>query len=158
MTFQPDASLFSNLTGKTVIVTGGANGIGLETALQYYAHGTNIVVADLASTKPVANEVINQLGDVSRALFVAVDITIWGEVRDLFAQAFKAFGAVDIVVANAGIMESRRFFDFSVDGNGDLQDDGFGRVIDVNLKGTMNSVCDLLFLPFFPNEGMYKLK
>ncbi|KAF7544841.1 hypothetical protein G7046_g9701 [Stylonectria norvegica] len=61
-------------------------------------------------------------------------------MQALFAAAVERFGRVDIVVANAGIMESRRFFDFEVDEGGKLREDGAGRVIDVNLKGTMNTL------------------
>jgi NAD(P)-dependent dehydrogenase (short-subunit alcohol dehydrogenase family) len=129
----------TDLTGKSVIITGAANGIGLETALQYYAKGANIVIADLASSQTTAEEAINRLEDPSRALFVPVDITRWDELGRLFAETNQRFGRVDIVIANAGIMESSRFFDFHVDEKGELKDDGFSRVIDVNLKGTMNS-------------------
>ncbi|KAI5461488.1 hypothetical protein BGZ63DRAFT_356444 [Mariannaea sp. PMI_226] len=145
MSFEPDQSLFSNLTDKTVIVTGGANGIGLETALQYHANGANVVIGDLASTRKAANEAISRFSDASRVLFVPVDITLWDSVRDLFASARKRFGTVDIVIANAGTMESCGFFDFNVDENGELKDDNFGRIIDVNLKGTMNTLKHAVF-------------
>ncbi|CAM1508107.1 Fc.00g049550.m01.CDS01 [Cosmosporella sp. VM-42] len=140
MSFTPDQSLLSSLPGKTAIVTGGANGIGLELVRQYHSHGANIVIADLPNSRPSAEAAIKTFGDDTRALFVPVNITIWEDVRRLFAAAIERFGKVDIVVANAGIMEERKFFDFDVDENGELRDDGAGRVIDVNLKGTMNTL------------------
>ncbi|KAH6893220.1 hypothetical protein B0T10DRAFT_559220 [Thelonectria olida] len=139
------ASLTADLTGKSVIITGAANGICLETALQYYANGANIAIADLASSQNSAEETIRRLDDPSRALFVPVDITRRDDMGGLFAKTVERFGRVDIVVANAGIMESRRFFDFDVDEKGELKDDGFGRVIDVNLKGTMNTLKHAVF-------------
>lgn len=139
MSISPDTSLFSSVAGKTVIVTGGAHGIGLEAIRQYHANGANVVIADLPSARKAAEDAIDDRGDASHALFVPVDIVAWDEVRALFAAAIERFGCVDIVVANAGIMESRGFFDFQVNAKGDLDDDGSGRVIDVNLKGTMNS-------------------
>ncbi|KPM41279.1 hypothetical protein AK830_g5316 [Neonectria ditissima] len=139
MSISPDTSLFRTVAGKTVIVTGAAHGIGLETIRQYHAHGANVVIADLPSARKAAEDAIDDLGDASRALFVPVDIVVWDEVRTLFAAAIKRFGRVDILVANAGIMESRGFFDFEVNAEGYLEDGGSGRVVDVNLKGTMNS-------------------
>lgn len=140
MSFNLDPSLLQSLPTKTVIVTGGANGIGLEAIKQYYHSGANVVIADLANSRQQAEDAIAALGDPSRALFVPVNITIWEEVQQLFKSAIEKFGRVDIVIANAGIMESRKFFDFEVDESGDLRDDAYGRVIDVNLKGTMNSM------------------
>ncbi|KAF7548412.1 hypothetical protein G7Z17_g7070 [Cylindrodendrum hubeiense] len=145
MSFSPDLSLLSGVTGKTAIVTGGANGIGLEAIRQYHANGANVVIADLPSARKAAENAIQSLGDASRALFVPVDIVVWDEVRALFASAIERFGGVDIVVANAGIMESRRFFDFDVNEKGELKDDGFTRIIDVNLKGTMNTLKHAVF-------------
>ncbi|KAH6987793.1 hypothetical protein BKA56DRAFT_280198 [Ilyonectria sp. MPI-CAGE-AT-0026] len=145
MSFSPDPSLLSGVSGKTAIVTGGANGIGLETIRQYHANGANVVIADLESSRKSAEDAIQSLGDGSRALFVPVDIVVWDEVRALFALAIERFGRVDIVVANAGIMESRQFFDFDVNEKGELEDDGSTRVIDVNLKGTMNTLKHAVF-------------
>lgn len=140
MSFNLDPSLLQSLPTKTVIVTGGANGIGLEAIKQYHRNGANVVIADLANSRQQAEDAIAALGDPSRALFVPVNITIWEEVQQLFKLAIEKFGRIDIVIANAGIMESRKFFDFEVEENGDLRDDASGRVIDVNLKGTMNSM------------------
>lgn len=140
MSFTPDPALLRTLPGKTAIVTGGANGIGLEVVKQFHAHGANIVIADLPGAQQAAEKAISSLGDNSRALFAPLNITLWEDVRQLFASTKERFGKVDIVVANAGIMETRRFFDFEVDEEGNLKDDGSSRVIDVNLKGTMNSM------------------
>ena len=116
------------------IVTGGANGIGLEAVRKYHASGANVVIADLPSAQVAADKAIQSLGDdAPRAMFVAVNITDWEEVSALFTCAINKFGRVDIVVANAGIMESREFFDFQTDEAGRLMYDGSSRVIDVNL-------------------------
>ncbi|KAF4991693.1 hypothetical protein FGRMN_7666 [Fusarium graminum] len=124
MSFIPDQSLLTGLAKKTVIVTGGANGIELEAIRKYYANGANVVIADLPS---------------------ALNITDWDDVSALFTSNIKRFGRVDIVVANAGIMESRKFFDFHMNKEGHLIDDGSSRIIDVNLKGTMNTLRHAVF-------------
>jgi NAD(P)-dependent dehydrogenase (short-subunit alcohol dehydrogenase family) len=145
MSFSPDLLLLTSLAGKTVIVTGGANGIGLEVIRKCHANGANVVIADLPSAKDAAEKIILELGNAS-TMFAPVNIAIWDEVSGLYTSAIHRFGRVDIVVANAGIMESRRFFDFEVDSTGKLQDGGWSRVIDVNLKGTMNSELHSLIL------------
>ena len=123
------------------MVTGGANGIGAAIVQGYARLNANIVIADLPSAASSANKIINAIVGSGRAIFVSVDITDWSSMVDLFKTAKSEFGRVDIVVANAGIMETKPFFDFDLDpSTGDLKDEpGLGRVIDVNLKGTMNS-------------------
>lgn len=140
MSFTPNFSLWTSLAGKTAIVTGGANGIGLEVIRKYHASGANVVIADLPSAQPAAERAIRSLGDdAPRAMFVPVNITDWDAVNAMFTSAIDKFRRVDIVVANAGIMESREFFNFQTDEAGRLIEDESSLVIDVNLKGTMNS-------------------
>ncbi|KAF5681272.1 NAD(P)-binding protein [Fusarium heterosporum] len=146
MSFTPDQSLLTALVTKTVIVTGGANGIGLEAIRKYHANGANVVIADLPSARSAAEAAIRTLeDDATRALFVPVNIADFDDVAALFTSTIKRFGCVDIVVANAGIMESRKFFDFHMDEEGHLIDDGSSRVIDVNLKGTINTLRHAVF-------------
>jgi NAD(P)-dependent dehydrogenase (short-subunit alcohol dehydrogenase family) len=132
-----------NLAGKTVIITGGANGIGAETVRLFNSHGANTVIADLERTRAEAESVIRSVQQPTSALFISVNILIWDEMKALFSQCIKHFGRTDIVVANAGIMESQSLFDVAtVDEQGELREstEGFC-VIDVNLKETINSMC-----------------
>lgn len=127
---------------KTVIVTGGAGGIGAQTIRTYYSKGCNVVIADLPLAKDAAESLISSLPEPSRAIYQPTNIVHWEEMRALFREAKKKFGQVDIVVANAGMMESKGFFEFEEDENGELKEPVEGyRVLDVNLKGTMNSKC-----------------
>ncbi|KAL1797628.1 hypothetical protein ACET3X_004234 [Alternaria dauci] len=126
---------------KTVIITGAANGIGAETARTYHIHGCNIVVADLPSSKEAANTLISSLAEPSRAIYHPTDIVSWSDMQSLFRETKKTFGQVDIVVANAGLMESSGFFEFEEDEQGELMEaTEAGKIIDVNLKGTMNTL------------------
>ncbi|CAI7630491.1 unnamed protein product [Penicillium glandicola] len=139
-----NADLFAlrSLSGKTAIVTGGANGIGAETVRLLNSRGANTMVADLERTRPDAETLIQSLQHPECAFFVSVNILVWKEMKLLFAQCIQQFGKVDIVVANAGIMESQKLFDIgNVDEHGELREstEGF-RVIDVNLKGTINTL------------------
>ncbi|CAN9259819.1 unnamed protein product [Alternaria alternata] len=126
---------------KTVIITGSANGIGAKTARTYHEHGCNIVVADLASSSKAANALVSSLPEPSRAIYHPTNIVSWSDMQNLFRETKKTFGQVDIVVANAGLMESKGFFDFEEDEQGELMEAvEAGKIIDVNLKGTMNTL------------------
>jgi NAD(P)-dependent dehydrogenase (short-subunit alcohol dehydrogenase family) len=136
----PRAFRLPNGMPKTVVVTGGAGGIGAQTVRCYYSHGCNVVLADLKMTQEVATELISSLPDPRRAMYHPTNIVEWEDMKSLFRETKKKFGQVDIVVANAGIMESKGFFNFEEDEAGELKEpiEAY-RVVDVNLKGTMNS-------------------
>lgn len=90
-----------DLTGKTAIVTGGANGIGKATALRLAQAGANIVIADLdldAATK-TAQEV-EQEG--VRALAVECNILKDDNLVALVDTTMKTFGSIHILISNAG--------------------------------------------------------
>lgn len=136
-----DTAFLQHLAGKTTIVTGGSNGIGAHTVKLFSSQGSNVVIADLESTVVEAEALIDSLPHPSSALFVPTNILDWEQMKLLFRRTIEHFSRVDIVVANAGIMESKNIFDLvAVDNQGELQEsvEGF-RVLDVNLKGTLNS-------------------
>ncbi|KIW88698.1 uncharacterized protein Z519_10744 [Cladophialophora bantiana CBS 173.52] len=95
------------LKGKTVIVTGVTGGIGGETARTYHNHGSNVVLADLEQMRSFAEAVMASFSEPSRAMFVPVDILDWAQMTSLFRSTKERFGSVNVVVANAGVMESR---------------------------------------------------
>lgn len=136
-----DTSLLQHLEGKVAVVTGGANGIGAQTAKSLSLWGSKVVIADLESTAGEAERLIASLPHPTNALFVPTNVLNWEQMKRLFRRTIERFGRVDVVVANAGIMESRSVFDLrAVDDGGELEEslEGF-RVLDVNLKGTLNS-------------------
>jgi NAD(P)-dependent dehydrogenase (short-subunit alcohol dehydrogenase family) len=140
-TIDETPSLLSNLSSKTAIITGGANGIGAETARLFHSHGANVVIADLPQSQCAADKLIASLSP--RVAFIPTDILDWNSMTKLFAQTKEKFGSLEVVVANAGMMETKHFFDFEgeVDEKGELKEPKEAyRVIDVNLKGTMNSM------------------
>ncbi|KAJ5951917.1 uncharacterized protein N7479_010330 [Penicillium vulpinum] len=137
-----DQAIFSQSSGKTVLITGAARGIGAATAILFNSHGANVVLADLPQLRDSAEEVIQkQMKFSNRAIFVPTNIVNWAELTACFETAITTFGRIDIVVANAGIMESESVLDMdNVDENGHLLESlEAGRVIDVNLKGTLNT-------------------
>ena len=135
-----DPTLLSQAAGKTALITGAANGIGAAIATLYNIHGANVVIADLPSQDSAAAKLISSFKHPENAVFVGVDILNFGQMKDLFKTAEKKFqrGRIDFVVANAGIMETSPVLD--VGGEGELEESlEAWRVIDVNLKGTLNS-------------------
>jgi NAD(P)-dependent dehydrogenase (short-subunit alcohol dehydrogenase family) len=91
------------LQGKSAIITGAANGIGRATAIRFAAEGARVTLNDLdqRALDALVEEISAAAGT---ALAVAGDISNPGEVERLVAEAVAAFGRVDILVANAGII------------------------------------------------------
>lgn len=138
-----DPSLLSSLADKTAIITGAANGIGAETARLFNTHGANVVIADLERTRSTAETLIASMVDPSRAMFVPTNTIEWNQMTHLFRSTVDKFGSVDMMVANAGVMESNPVLDSEdlVDEEGELKEsvEAF-KVIDINLKGTLNTL------------------
>ena len=96
-------------TGKTIIITGAASGIGRATALIFAREGANVVCADIneKGADETAAEV-NRKG--SRALPIKVDVTKRTEVDDMAERAFAAFGRVQFLFNSAGAAIRRAKF------------------------------------------------
>jgi NAD(P)-dependent dehydrogenase (short-subunit alcohol dehydrogenase family) len=138
LTSDIDPELFrGEIGGKTVIVTGGAGGIGAAIVCVFHDHGANVVVADLPSTRQAASTLLaSRPKDKANTMFVEVDIQDWESMKHLYRTTVERFGSVDIVIANAGTMEKLPFFDID---HLDEEPTGAFKVIDINVKGTMNS-------------------
>jgi NAD(P)-dependent dehydrogenase (short-subunit alcohol dehydrogenase family) len=89
--------LTQRLAGKTAVITGGASGIGLATARRLRAEGANIVIGDM---DPVTGA---KAAEEVEGIFVAVNVTDEAQVDNLFDEAVKKFGTLDIAFNNAGI-------------------------------------------------------
>jgi 3-hydroxybutyrate dehydrogenase len=99
------------LKGKTAIVTGAASGIGKEIAIVFAREGANVAIADLdqKAAQATAKE-IDSSG--KRALGVAMDVANEEQVEAGTAKVIDAFGALDILVSNAGIQIVAPIVDF----------------------------------------------
>ncbi len=90
--------------GKTVIVTGGASGIGLATAIRLGAEGAKIIIADLSLEKSkVAAREVAAAGSPGVS-FITCDVSKEAEVRKCVSFALEKTGRWDAVVNNAGLM------------------------------------------------------
>ncbi|HEY79040.1 MAG TPA: SDR family oxidoreductase [Dehalococcoidia bacterium] len=89
--------------GAVAVITGAASGIGRSTALALAKLGTDIVVADIDDARmEEVSQAIENLG--RRALIVHCDVSQDASVKNLAAQTLSAFGRVDLLMNNAGVM------------------------------------------------------
>ena len=113
------------LNNKSAIVTGGAGGIGRATALALAAEGAHVAVVDLRqeSAEAVARE-ITQAGGT--AVAVVADVSSESDIERVVAETVGAFGTIDIVFNNAGIIRRTTVVETSAD--------EWDRVFQVNVK------------------------
>src|SRR3954464_9709653 len=89
--------------GRVAIVTGAGQGIGRAVAERFAADGGSVVVADLRhETAQAVVDAISATG--GRALAVTADVTKTADTERLAAAALDAFGSIDVLVNNAGIL------------------------------------------------------
>ena len=122
----------SSPSNKVAIVTGASRGIGAAIAERLARDGFTVLInysGDAAPAEALVEE-IERAGGQARA--VQADVSDPAAVRRMFDAAEAAFGGVDVLVNNAGIMALKPV--------AEMEDDGFDRLIAVNLKGTFNTL------------------
>ena len=112
------------LDGRTAIVTGGAKGIGLAIVRRLVAEGARVMIADIdEAAGAAAVEAVSSDGEVR---FTPTDVSERLDVHNLVARTIDAFGSINALVNNAGIVHAADFLD--------LEEADFDRVLGVNLK------------------------
>jgi 3-oxoacyl-[acyl-carrier protein] reductase len=114
------------LTGRTAVITGGAQGIGLAIARRFADSGARIVIGDLDETK--AKEAAAALN--ADAIGVGCDVASGADVTALLDAATAAFGSINIMVNNAGITRDATMRK--------MTEQQFDDVITVHLRGCWN--------------------
>jgi 3-oxoacyl-[acyl-carrier protein] reductase len=118
--------------GRTALVTGASGGIGEATALRLAADGFAVIV-NYAGRAAAAEGVVARIEAAGgRAVTHQADIADPTAVAEMFDAAQSAFGGVDVLVNNAGVMDLATI--------ADADDALFDRMISVNLKGTFNTL------------------
>jgi NAD(P)-dependent dehydrogenase (short-subunit alcohol dehydrogenase family) len=119
----------NGLAGSCVVVTGAGSGIGRAAALQFAAAGAKVVVADVngAAANAVVQEIVTAGGTAVEAVG---DLSDQAVVDRVVALAVDAFGGLDVLVNNAGIMDSMA-------AAADVSDTEWDRVLAVNLTAPL---------------------
>ncbi|MBM3352110.1 MAG: SDR family NAD(P)-dependent oxidoreductase [Betaproteobacteria bacterium] len=143
------------LKDKVVIVTGAGNGIGRDFALAMAARGAKVVVNDIGASVSgegqdagPAQKVVDQIEAAGGSAVASTDsVADWESANRIVKTAIDAFGRLDVVVNNAGILRDRFFFNMSVE--------EWKAVIDVHLNGTF--FVSRAAAPYFKsqNSGRY---
>jgi NAD(P)-dependent dehydrogenase (short-subunit alcohol dehydrogenase family) len=131
------------LKGKTAVITGGASGIGLATAIQFSKAGANIVLGDIEDA-PLHTQVEEMRSHGATVIGVHCDVAQESDVEALRDAALKEFGSVQVIFNNAGVAGGatigtpKKIWDW---------------VLSVNLDGVVNGMN--AFIPLFleQNEG-----
>ncbi len=114
------------LKDKVAIVTGAGSGIGEATAVKFAQEGAKVAVCDI--NVAACEKVVKAIGDAGgTAMAVHLDVTDKASVAAMVEGVMKAWGRVDTLVNNAGIVQDAQLKK--------MTDEQFDRVIDVNLKG-----------------------
>jgi 3-oxoacyl-[acyl-carrier protein] reductase len=114
------------LVGQSAVVTGAANGIGRAIAMKFASHGGSVVVADIDIDK--AEEVAAAIAaSGGSAVALQADVRAEADVERCVRSAVSAFGAVDVIVNNAGVPNDAPLTEMTLD--------AWQSVVDVHLRG-----------------------
>ena len=116
-----------NLSGKVILITGGAQGIGGATAQLCAERGARVIIADLKEKGEEHAAAIRQSG--GDAVFHQLDVRSASEVSALFEAVQASHGQLDVMICAAGILQGQ----FLQPEELDLE--VFERVMDINVKG-----------------------
>jgi len=139
-TFTISRSDLKGPNGSVTLITGGAAGIGLQTALLLHSISPKNKVILLDRQPPNAQQAPKDFIESDRVLALQCDITDWRSQREAFETGFQRFGAIDNVFVNAGIAEYKdQFFKDDLDDEGKLKEPD-RRVYDIDLAAANDTL------------------
>lgn len=130
--------IFNN---KTVIITGGSEGVGAATARLFAEAGANLML--VARNKKNLDLIAKELRAKTQVAVFAMDVSDAEACVDVFKKASFEFGRIDILINNAGY-HKRGLVE-------DVEDDDLGKIIDVNLKAPI--MLSRIALPYIRESG-----
>lgn len=138
----PRAPIFPLLEGKVAIITGGAQGMGKETASVFLRAGAKVVIADLKIDEGAkVAEVLSSIGEIR---FVPTDISKSDDVQNLVEQTVKEFGRLDVAINNAAMSPDKTSLI-------EFDESYWRRLLDVSLTGT--ALCCKYQMQQFQKQG-----
>ena len=128
-------SVQDNIQGKVAIVTGASSGIGESMARHLAARGAKVVLAARRTDR--LDQVVAEIREAGgEAVAIATDVSKRADLEKLAAATVEAFGRIDVLVNNAGVMPLSPIEKLKVD--------EWDRTIDVNIKGVLYGIAAVL--------------
>ena len=136
----------SDIKDKVVLITGASSGIGEATARVLSRKGAAVVLGARRTgrLKTLAEALRN---DGGRAEYRALDVTALEDVQAFVKFGLEAYGRIDVIVNNAGVMPLSRLEELKVD--------EWNRMIDVNIRGVLHGIAATL--PIMKKQGQGRL-
>lgn len=130
------------IEGKVVVITGASSGLGEATARHLASLGAKLVLGARRTDKleAIANDIVTAGG---MAVYAKTDVTRADDVQALVDTGLEAFGRVDVIVNNAGLMAIAPMEQARID--------EWERMIDINVKGVLYGIAAVL--PVFEKQG-----
>ncbi|ELY6121956.1 SDR family oxidoreductase [Acinetobacter baumannii] len=132
----------NNIENKVVVITGASSGLGEATARLLAKKGAKVALG-ARRTEKIEAIVHDIRAEGGQAEFIGMDITKPQEVQALIEKALSAFGQIDVLVNNAGLM--------SIAPLSELKVDEWDRMIDINIKGVLYGIAATL--PVFQKQN-----
>jgi NADP-dependent 3-hydroxy acid dehydrogenase YdfG len=127
-----------NIEGKVVVITGASSGLGESTARHLAKLGATVVLG--ARRKDRLDSIVKSIqSEGGKALAVTVDVAKQADVEALVQKAIDAYGKIDVLINNAGVMPIAPLALLKVD--------EWDRAIDINIKGVLYGIAAAL--PYF---------
>ncbi len=125
----------NEIAGKVVVITGASSGLGEATARHLSAQGASVVLGArrVDRIQALAAELT---GTGGKAIAIATDVTDYDQVKRLVDAAVQAYGRVDVMINNAGLMPHSPLERLKID--------DWDRTIDVNIKGVLYGIAAAL--------------
>lgn len=130
----------NRFNNKVVIITGGASGIGLETAHQFAEEGAITVIADINAEKE-AEVLAAFTARNQECIYYPADVANTNDVKNLVNTVIERYGKIDVLLNNAGIEISGAIIDYT--------EEHYQQLMDVNVKSVF--LCSKYVLPHMMN-------
>jgi 3-oxoacyl-[acyl-carrier protein] reductase len=134
------------LAGKTAIITGGGSGIGKEACLLFASQGAKVAVAEF--NEQSGQETVQLIREAGgEAIYLQVDVSDLVSVERMVFGVFEHFGAIDILINNAGITQDAMLSKMTIE--------QWHSVLNVNLNGVF--YCTRTVAPYMIKQGSGKI-